>query len=125
MLEAVIEGLKRDHPVEVVSFTSADEALRWCRERGPDLCLVDYMMPGMNGLEFIAALRRLPSFAGLPIVMITGFPESYIRQHALDGGATEFWTKPVDLTEIRARLGRFLDRRRGTPPHVLPVAHLA
>ncbi len=112
VLKAIIEGLKREHPVEVVSFSSAQAALGWCRERGADLCLVDYMMPGMNGLDFISALRDLPNFSRLPIVMFTGFPDKQIRQHALDRGATDLWTKPVNAGEIRKRLRRFLDRAR-------------
>lgn len=122
VLKAIIEGLTRDHSVEVVSFTSAREALGWCREGGADVCLVDYMMPGMNGLDFISALRSLPNFSRLPIVMFTGLPAKHIRQHALDCGATDLWTKPVDASEIRLRLRRFLDPALNTPASALSAA---
>ncbi len=122
VLKAIIEGLTRDHPVEVVSFTSAREALAWCREGGADVCLVDYMMPGMNGLDFISALRSLPNFSHLPVVMFTGFPAKHIRQHALDCGATDLWTKPVDAGEIRVRLRQILDRTPSNPPGALSAA---
>lgn len=118
ILENVIKGL--DFPVDTVSFTSSREALAWCWccQHGPDLCLVDYMMPVMDGLDFITAARKLSGFHNIPIVLITGASDRTLRDHALAQGATDFWTKPIDPTEARVRLSEFLDHGNpGNPLH--------
>lgn len=109
ILENLIKGL--DYAVDMVSFTSSRAALAWCWccRRVPDLCLIDYMMPDLDGLDFLTAARKLSGFDRIPIIMITGMPDSAIRQHALSQGATEFWAKPIDADTVRARLCEFLD----------------
>jgi CheY-like chemotaxis protein len=117
IIERLIKGLKHGRAAAVVSFTSAREALGWCCQRRPDLCLIDYMMPEMDGLTFIAAVRKLPAFQNVPIVMITGTSATEIRDHALARGATDFWTKPVDAMEVRSWLAEFLARSHGAAPY--------
>jgi two-component system response regulator RpfG len=110
ILENVIRQLGRRQAIGTVSFTCAREALAWCRHHDPILCLIDYKMPNMDGLQFISAVRELPGFHKIPIVMITGVSEDSAREVALACGATDYWTKPVDAEDIRQRLGAFIDR---------------
>lgn len=86
-----------------VSFTDPTRALEWCAENVPDLVLVDYMMPGMNGVEFISAFRKITSCVDIPILMITANDETAVRYDALDAGANDFLIKPVDKVEFLAR----------------------
>ena len=76
-----------------------------------DLALVDFEMPGMDGVELIKALRSLPSHTDVPIVMVTTCDQSAVRYAALDAGATDFLTKPIDPVETKSRVRNLLKLR--------------
>lgn len=61
-------------------------------------------MPGLTGLEVIAAARAIPGFAHVPIVMVTSLDQRSLRHEALRAGATDFLGKPCDPVEIQARI---------------------
>ncbi|WP_082494629.1 HD domain-containing phosphohydrolase [Methylobacterium sp. Leaf108] len=91
-------------------FTLPMEALAFAKENAADIGIVitDYEMPGMNGIEFIQAVRCIPSLANVPAVMVTAFDQRGLRREALEAGATDFLGKPVDPFEIRARVTNLL-----------------
>src|SRR4030067_2321260 len=92
------ETIKRNLPdVRTVGFTSSQAAASWCDANEPDLCLIDYKMPGMSGIEFMARVRRRAPFQGVPMIMITGQPGTELQQQALDSGATGFLRKPINV----------------------------
>ena len=97
---------------EVQSFADPVQALRWCAEHEPDLILLDYMMPVIDGLEFIRRLRVIPNRAEVPVVMVTADTESDVRHQALELGAQDFLTKPVDKVELTARVRNLLALRK-------------
>ena len=83
-------------------------ALDWAQAHPTDLVIVDYMMPGMDGLEFIAQYQNMPGNAEVPMLMITANDQKQIRYRALDSGASDFLTKPVDKVEFLARVKNML-----------------
>lgn len=95
-----------------VCMESAVEALAWCETNTPDIILTDYMMPEMDGLEFIRRIRARPHMADIPIVVVTTSDVREIRQEALDLGAADFLTKPVDGPELMARTRNLLALRK-------------
>lgn len=101
-----------DTDLEVQSFADPRMALAHCQTSMPDLMLVDFMMPDMDGHQLIEAIRALPGSADVPIVMVTAAEERRIRQRALELGATDFLTKPIDPNEVKARLRNLLELRR-------------
>jgi response regulator RpfG family c-di-GMP phosphodiesterase len=103
---AKIEGCR------VVCRDSAEGALEWCQDNIPDIILTDYMMPGMDGLEFIRRLRRRHEMIDVPVVVVTTSDVREIRQQALDLGAADFLTKPVDGPELMARTRNLLALRK-------------
>lgn len=89
---------------DVQSFRDPLLALEEARRGQFDLIIVDYMMPGLDGLSLIREVRRLPDYADVPIVMVTTVDQREICYAALEAGATDFLTKPVDMAEAKARL---------------------
>lgn len=87
-------------------------ALVMCQTQGFDLILVDYMMPGLNGVEFIANIRGLERYALVPIVMVTSELDQKIRHEAFNVGATDFLNKPFDKVELLARVRNLLALRQ-------------
>jgi len=108
VLQRMLKGLPGIETVNTVCFTAGAEALLWCRDNEPDICVIDFKMPGMNGIEFLVEARKLSRFKGVPIVMVTGVSDSEIRQRALINGANDFLTRPIDPLEFRARLSNML-----------------
>lgn len=97
---------------EVHTFGIPAEALAWCEANLPDLVLLDYMMPEMDGFEFLARFRALPGRDEIPVIMVTADNEPEVRYRALELGANDFLTKPVDKTEFLARMRNMLALRR-------------
>ncbi len=111
---ALMRGLMRQLPGnESFEFTDSVEALAWCITQGPDLVIVDYMMPKMDGLEFIQAFRERPDSAHVPLLMVTASHETDVRIKALEMGANDFLTKPVDRMELLVRVRNMLALRQG------------
>lgn len=94
------------------NFLVPEDALAWCQHQIPDLVFVDYMMPGMNGVEFIRQFRAIAGCQDIPILMITANDEVALRYQALDVGANDFLIKPIDRIEFLARTKNMLALRR-------------
>lgn len=99
--------------VECFSFTDPAEALDWCSANQPDLIFIDYLMPRINGIEFIRGLSALAKAEHVPIVMVTGMEDREMLINALEAGATDFLRKPVDQAEVAARAKSMLKLRSG------------
>jgi putative two-component system response regulator len=95
-----------------LTFQDSGEGLAWCLENTPDLLIVDYMMPPPDGIEFIRQFRAKPANIDIPVLMITADHEKETRYTALEAGANDFLTKPIDNAEFRARLRNMLALRR-------------
>lgn len=95
-----------------IGFTDPVKGLDWCMENVPDLVIVDYMMPEMDGIEFIRRLRATPGHEDIPTLMVTANDQVAIRHQALEAGANDFLTKPIDKAEFMARSRNMLSLRR-------------
>jgi len=110
---------------EPVRFDDPLRGLAWCRQHGADLIIVDFMMPGMDGHQFIQGVRATAHLADVPVVMVTAADQNAVRRRALEIGATDFLSKPVDSTEMKLRLRNLLQLRQAQNLLRDRAAHLA
>jgi two-component system response regulator RpfG len=110
ILSELVRSIADD--IRVEAFADPVVALDWVRFHGADLVLTDFKMPRMDGVEFTQWLRQIPACADVPLVVITCFNDKAVRYRALEAGATDFLSKPIDHFECRARCRNLLNLRR-------------
>jgi putative two-component system response regulator len=107
----VIESYTQPLSLHIDSFDDAQEALLSSKNIEYDLVVVDYLMPNLNGLEFIKAFRK--NNADVPIIMLTAVDDNIDLQiEALRLGANDFLTKPVNSAAFQARVQNTLKLRK-------------
>ncbi len=111
---SLLEGLARtlEPGVIVESYADPQDALMQMQLNTPDLIITDYRMPGMDGIEFTRRIRAERRLADVPIIIVTVVEDRQIRYQALENGATDFLTRPIDPQECRARCINLLALRR-------------
>jgi signal transduction histidine kinase len=123
--EAVIAGtilLVDDDPTSIDALTgylqdrvsvlqvarNGDEALALAASERPDVVLMDIRMPGMDGLEAMRRLRRMPACSNVPIIAVTGLAMPGDRETCLAAGADEYFTKPFPPLVLLAAIRRLV-----------------
>ena len=102
--------LLEDEGHEVATASDGRAALVMARDTPPDLLITDYMMPVMDGVELIAALRRDEALRGLPIILSSAIPEPVVR--ARTNGFDAFVQKPASEAAMLAAVQDLLAGRR-------------
>jgi two-component system, OmpR family, phosphate regulon response regulator PhoB len=90
---------------------SAEEALKHVQNELPDLALLDWMLPGMSGVDLAKKLRGDSRTKTLPIIMLSARGEENDKLRGLETGADDYMTKPFSLRELEARIKAVLRRR--------------
>jgi adenylate cyclase len=104
----VLDAILSPRGYTVVSAASGAEALQKVQSDVPDLILLDILMPGMSGYEVAQRLRADPTTRLLPIVMVTALGAQEEKVKAIESGADDFLTKPVNQLELLARVKSLL-----------------
>ncbi len=104
----LLEALLRPEGYTTRTAASGAAAVESVAEAAPDLILLDVMLPGMSGHEVAMRLKADPTTRSIPIIMVTAQTDRAARLAALDAGAEEFLTKPVDRAELWLRVRNLL-----------------
>jgi two-component system response regulator MprA len=122
--ESILQFLRRGLTYEGYRVDTAEDGqggLRIARETPPDLVILDWMLPGMDGLE---VCHRLRAASDVPILMLTAKDTVADRVDGLDAGADDYLIKPFDFDELLARIRALLRRIKSEGPEVLSFKDL-
>jgi len=100
----LMEALLLPMGYDVLKAGNGKEAVEKAEESSPDVILMDVMMPVMTGLDAVRTLKQNEATRIIPVVMVTALREVNDRVKALEAGADDFLSKPVDKTELRIRV---------------------
>ena len=109
LLEEIIRSV--DPRIHIKSYEDPVSALGALTDSIPDLVLVDYKMPRIDGIEFLRRFRALEGAEDVPVLMVTVVDDRNIRYKALEAGATDFLTRPLDRVECQCRCKNLLELR--------------
>ncbi|MEM1082322.1 MAG: phosphate regulon transcriptional regulator PhoB [Pseudomonadota bacterium] len=97
--------------MEVSVAADGDEALDQLQStEHPDLIVLDWMMPNLDGLQLTRTLRKTPELSNIPIIMLTAKGSETDRTHGLDSGADDYMVKPFSTKELISRVRAVLRR---------------
>ncbi len=105
-----LTGIFEDEGYEVLTASSAEEALATLKERTPDIIFLDVWLPEMDGLEALSKINEMEK--GIPIIIISGHANIEIAIKATRLGAYDFLEKPLSLDKVLLVVQRALERKR-------------
>ncbi|MFF4099081.1 HAMP domain-containing protein [Streptomyces sp. NPDC001903] len=104
-----LSGVLELHGIRVLHAEDGRKGIETLtRNEGVDLILMDVMMPELDGYAATAEIRRMPAYAGLPIIAVTAKAMPGDREKSLAAGASDYVTKPVDADDLIARVRHWL-----------------
>ena len=106
----LVEKAFENSDVELTTVLTAEDGLKYLLSGEIDVCLLDIMLPEMNGLELAKKIRSID--ARLPVIFITSMDDSDTAIEAMKLGAYEFCTKPLDISQVQDFVERALNTRR-------------
>ncbi len=104
----LLKALLAPQNYNLLQATHGEEALRRIAEEAPDMVLLDVMMPKINGFEVCRRLKQDEKTKTIPVILVTALSEKQHRVQALEAGADDFISKPVDQTELTVRVKSLL-----------------
>ena len=125
-LSTILEYNLAKEKFEVALAADGEEGLLKVEEFGPDIIILDWMLPKVSGIEVCRRIRSKPESRNIPIIMLTARSEEADRIRGLETGADDYLTKPFSTAELIARMKAILRRiRPGLADDVVEVGDIA
>ncbi|MFZ4815263.1 MAG: response regulator [Phototrophicaceae bacterium] len=105
--DLITKQLIRENMIVLVAETGY-EGIEMAIHHNPNIILLDFNLPDLSGIEVMERLRKMPSMAQTPVIMLTADSTSNVRQHALDAGCVDFLLKPVGKQDLLKTLRQHL-----------------
>lgn len=109
IVEMLVDVLSRDGRFEVKTAASGYEAGIQTQRFRPDLILLDYMLPDVNGNVVCQTIKKNPEFEDIKIIIVSGVVKQDEIDHLLKAGAEDFIQKPFDISELTTKITRYLN----------------
>ena len=109
----LVRDVLQFHGYQILETDNAEEGIRLARERHPALILMDFHLPGMNGIEALGHLRRDASTKEIPVIAVTASAMTEDRKRIIEAGFDSLQTKPIHVKEFVQVVADTLARRKG------------
>lgn len=102
------------HGYQIIETENAEDGIQLARERHPDLILMDFHLPGMNGIEALAQLQADEATKDIPVIAVTASAMTEDRKRIMAAGFDSLQTKPIHVKEFVLVVRETLDRHKGS-----------
>ena len=116
IVRQITRGLVGQLGAEIVEAANGLEAVEKFAAHRPSLVLLDVSMPGQDGYAACKQIRKLDGAKDVPIIMVTSFADSDSVKQAMNSGATDYFTKPVNWANLRAAIEKYLQSEPAADP---------
>jgi len=99
----ILSGLLKEQ-ASIIFATDGEEGLEKASSQKPDLILLDISMPGIDGFEVLDRLKSNPQTTEIPVIFVTGIPDTDTEERGLNQGAVDYVTKPFAPAVVKARV---------------------
>lgn len=117
IVELMVDVLSRDGRFDLSTASSGYDAGLQTQQFRPDVIILDYMLPDVNGNVVCKTIKRNPDFEDIKIIIVSGVANPEEIQELLNAGATEFIKKPFNIVELVDRILQVVDKEYATAVH--------
>lgn len=101
-IQEIIHSILKKEGYEVSIAKDGVEAIEYAKRDKPDLIILDYLMPRLDGIEACRAIKKDNDTKDIPIIMVTAYPQE--KENSLGAGAIDFINKPVEKMDLLLRI---------------------
>lgn len=101
-MRETVRDILAEKGYEIVVAQDGNETIKLAKDSKPDLIVLDYLLPDINGSEVCKILKKNTETEHIPVIIVTAYPDQ--KEESLRAGAIDFVTKPIDNTDLLLRI---------------------